>query len=270
MAKVNLKPSTLALRQGETADNTKGVRTRWLLIASESNAGVISIGRSLTHFISFVLVFDSFHNTTINIWFEMLNSFLLVLGCLLVHMKTKVELWIRLRKKLLEQQWSPGNMERYCTFGTWSIYVLVTLFFLVGDQLSMTKYLKLFFVLKTKCWMCSNLHACFETKQFTIRCLPVKPFHAWQQTWIRMIAYHNLFNTVCFHVSVLQCLALWDWSEIPVTLRCIQSSWIWPTKEPAGNISFILDSSCSICTSCSVMLCCSLRIIIKHRCNYVE
>ncbi|KAF8377621.1 hypothetical protein HHK36_031003 [Tetracentron sinense] len=30
-AKLNLRPSTLALRKGETAENTKGIRTRYLL-----------------------------------------------------------------------------------------------------------------------------------------------------------------------------------------------------------------------------------------------
>ena len=29
MAKLNLKPSALALRKGETAESTKGTRTRW-------------------------------------------------------------------------------------------------------------------------------------------------------------------------------------------------------------------------------------------------
>lgn len=31
MAKPKLRPSTLALRKGETAENTKGIRTRYLL-----------------------------------------------------------------------------------------------------------------------------------------------------------------------------------------------------------------------------------------------
>lgn len=33
MAEPSLKPSTLALREGETEDNTKGIRTRYRLYA---------------------------------------------------------------------------------------------------------------------------------------------------------------------------------------------------------------------------------------------
>ncbi|OWM82116.1 probable prolyl 4-hydroxylase 9 isoform X2 [Punica granatum] len=45
MAKIGLKPSTLALRKGETADNTKGIRTSsgMFISASEDKTGILDI-----------------------------------------------------------------------------------------------------------------------------------------------------------------------------------------------------------------------------------
>lgn len=136
MAKVHLAPSSLALRKGETAENTKGIRTRYILFiwssARTHSCAYLTCNLLLCLTVLYLLTYFYVHT-----WRKLLDKFSFlcrkqlkidiisilcinylsffckpVRVCLWVHPKTKLGSWISLRRKLQGPRWFPGLMER--------------------------------------------------------------------------------------------------------------------------------------------------------------